>query len=299
MRYNYVASSSTFDTTFFPFPYTTADLNNGALTGSLGLTWLASAATQINLNGATGFRAPNIDDIGKVFESEPGSVVVPNPDLKPEYAYSAELGIIQRIGTAVRIDASAFYSIVTDALARRDFIFNGEDSIMYDGELSKVEAMQNVSEATSYGVQFALTVQILDDLSFKGNVTYIQGEENDDVTGEVVPLRHAPPLFAGAALIYTGENIKAELSVDHNSEVSNADLAPSEQAKTFIYAKDADGNPYSPAWTLLNLKASYQITEKFQVNAGIENILDNRYRPYSSGIVAPGRNFIVGLRSYF
>lgn len=299
LRYNYVASSSIFDTTFFPFPYTTADLANGALTGSLGMTWLASAATQINLNGATGFRAPNIDDIGKVFESEPGSVVVPNPDLKPEYAYSGELGIIQRIGSAVRIDASAFYSIVTDALARRDFTFNGEDSIMYDGELSKVEAMQNVSDATSYGVQLALTVQIVDDLSFKGNVTYIQGEENDDVTGEVVPLRHAPPFFAGAALIYTGENIKAELSVDHNSEVSNADLAPSEQAKTFIYAKDADGNPYSPAWTLLNLKASYQITEKFQLNAGIENILDSRYRPYSSGIVAPGRNFIVGLRSYF
>ena len=81
--------------------------------------------------------------------------------------------------------------------------------------------------------------------------------------------------------------------------MSNADIAPSEQAKTFIYAKDADGNPYSPAWTLLNLKASYQITEKFQLNAGIENILDSRYRPYSSGIVAPGRNFIVGLRSYF
>jgi hemoglobin/transferrin/lactoferrin receptor protein len=32
------------------------------------------------------------------------------------------------------------------------------------------------------------------------------------------------------------------------------------------------------------------------VNAGIENILDNRYRPYSSGIVAPGRNFIISLR---
>lgn len=299
LRYNYIASSSTFDTTFFPFPYMTADLTNGALTGSLGLTWLASVATQVNLNGATGFRAPNIDDIGKVFESEPGSVVVPNPDLKPEYAYSAELGIIQRIGTAIRIDASAFYSIVTDALARRDFTFNREDSIIYDGELSKVEAMQNVSEATSYGVQLALTVQIVDDLSFKGNVTYIQGEENDDVTGEVVPLRHAPPLFAGAALTYMGDGIKAELSVDHNSEISHDKLAPSEQAKIFIYAKDADGNPYSPAWTSLNLKASYQITEKIQLNAGIENILGERYRPYSSGIVAPGRNFIVGLRSYF
>jgi hemoglobin/transferrin/lactoferrin receptor protein len=32
------------------------------------------------------------------------------------------------------------------------------------------------------------------------------------------------------------------------------------------------------------------------VNTGVENILDYRYRPYSSGIVAPGRNFIVSFR---
>ena len=42
--------------------------------------------------GLLGFRAPNIDDIGKVFDSEPGSVVVPNVHLKPEYAYSSDLG---------------------------------------------------------------------------------------------------------------------------------------------------------------------------------------------------------------
>jgi hemoglobin/transferrin/lactoferrin receptor protein len=299
VRYNYVTSHSAFDTTFYPFPYTTADLANGAVTGSLGLTWLPSELTQLNLNGATGFRAPNIDDVGKVFESEPGNVLVPNPDLKPEYAYSAEFGIIQRIGTSIRIDASTFYSIVTDALARRDFTFNGQDSIMYDGELSQVQAMQNVSEATSYGVQLALTLQILNDLSLKGNITYIQGEENDDATGEVVPLRHAPPIFAGAALTYNGEGIKAEISVDHSAEVSYDDLAPSERSKTFIYAKDENGNPYSPAWTLVNLKGSYQLTDKIQINAGIENILDDRYRPYSSGIVAPGRNFILGVRTYF
>ena len=44
-------------------------------------------------NLSTAFRAPNIDDIGKVFDSEPGSVVVPNNDLKPEYAYGGELGL--------------------------------------------------------------------------------------------------------------------------------------------------------------------------------------------------------------
>ena len=37
----------------------------------------------------------------------------------------------------------------------------------------------------------------------------------------------------------------------------------------------------------------------FNVTAGLENITDQRYRPYSSGLVAPGRNFIVGVRAKF
>jgi hemoglobin/transferrin/lactoferrin receptor protein len=33
-----------------------------------------------------------------------------------------------------------------------------------------------------------------------------------------------------------------------------------------------------------------------QINAAIENILDVRYRPYSSGIASAGRNFVFSLR---
>ena len=40
--------------------------------------------TTIRTNFSTAFRAPNIDDIGKVFDSEPGNVIVPNENLKSE-----------------------------------------------------------------------------------------------------------------------------------------------------------------------------------------------------------------------
>jgi hemoglobin/transferrin/lactoferrin receptor protein len=35
------------------------------------------------------------------------------------------------------------------------------------------------------------------------------------------------------------------------------------------------------------------------VNVGIENITDQLYRSYSSGISSPGRNFIVSLNAQF
>jgi hemoglobin/transferrin/lactoferrin receptor protein len=85
----------------------------------------------------------------------------------------------------------------------------------------------------------------------------------------------------------------------YNGEISNANLAPTEQDKAYIYAEDANGNPFSPAWYTLNFKALYQVNENFMVSAGVENLTDQRYLPYSSGLVAPGRNFILSARIFF
>jgi hemoglobin/transferrin/lactoferrin receptor protein len=71
------------------------------------------------------------------------------------------------------------------------------------------------------------------------------------------------------------------------------DLAVEERGKTEIYAKDVDGNNYAPAWYTLNVKAMYSVGRRFSVSAGLENITDQRYRPYSSGVSGAGRNFVL------
>ena len=76
-------------------------------------------------------------------------------------------------------------------------------------------------------------------------------------------------------------------------------MAPSELEKPYLYATDDNGNPWSPGWFTLNFKFMYEILNKIEVTAGVENILDLRYRPYSSGIAAPGRNLITSLRVKF
>jgi len=43
----------------------------------------------------------------------------------------------------------------------------------------------------------------------------------------------------------------------------------------------------------------YVLTKTFSVNAGVENITDQRYRLYSSGISAPGRNYVLSFRADF
>jgi hemoglobin/transferrin/lactoferrin receptor protein len=48
---------------------------------------------------------------------------------------------------------------------------------------------------------------------------------------------------------------------------------------------------------MLGLKASLQITKNLMATTAWENFTNQRYRPYSSGIVAAGSNFIIGLRA--
>ena len=68
-----------------------------------------------------------------------------------------------------------------------------------------------------------------------------------------------------------------------------------EKEKTEIYALDADGNAYSPAWATVNLRASYAFAGGLSLNVTLDNITDRRYRPYSCGISAPGRNLTASV----
>jgi hemoglobin/transferrin/lactoferrin receptor protein len=295
LRYSYVFMDASFiDTTFYDFPYNEIKLNTGALNGSLGLVYRSATQWQVNTNFSSGFRAPNLDDIAKIFDSEPGNVIVPNADLKPEYAYNLDAGFVKKFGENIEVDFTAFYTFLIDAMVRRDFTFNGQDSIIYDGELSKVQALVNTGEAQIYGATATFFADFNKHFSFKTTYTYMKGEDGDGF-----PVRHVPPSFGSSSLFYNARKLKLEAYANYNGQISYEDLAPSEQDKPQMYATDENGNPYSPAWFTLNLKGSYQINEMLQVNLGFENILDKRYRPYSSGISAPGRNIIVALRAKF
>ncbi|HSF46119.1 MAG TPA: TonB-dependent receptor, partial [Chitinophagaceae bacterium] len=96
IRFSQNKLSATFDTTFIKFPYQKAELQQGLPTGSLGMVFRPKKSWQINANISTGYRMPNIDDMGKFFESAPGLITVPNPDLRSEYAWNFELGIAKR-----------------------------------------------------------------------------------------------------------------------------------------------------------------------------------------------------------
>ncbi len=296
LRYNQYKLDADFNNNleFYPFPFTNANINDGALTGSFGGVYRPGDRWLIKANFSTAFRSPNVDDIGKVFDSEPGAVTVPNPDLKAEYAYNLDLGVAKVISDVVKIDLTGYYTLLSNALVRRNFQLNGLDSILYDGEMSQVQAIQNAAKANVYGVQAGIEVKLKQGLMFMSDLNYQIGEEELD-DGTTSASRHAAPFFGVTRVRYSHDDLVLELNAMYQSERSFADLAEEERGKDEIYAKDINGNNFAPAWYTLNLKSSYRLTDNLRMSGGIENLTDQRYRPYSSGISGAGRNFVLSL----
>ena len=298
LRYNYILLYADFDTPYYDFPFTEADINTGALTGSAGINWQASNILGWRLNFSTAFRAPNIDDIGKIFDSEPGSVVVPNPDLKPEYAYNSEIAATLNFEDIVLFDFVGYMTFLEDALVRRDYSLDGQTEIMYQGELSNVQAIQNGGKAEIYGFEVGVEINFSKNVQLTSQYNITDGfQEEED--GSHVSVRHVAPQFGNTHLTWKLNKLKIDAFAEYNGEFSFEDLAPGEQNKPHLYALDENGNPYSPSWYTLNFGAQYQITKALQVNATLENITNQRYRTYSSGLAAPGLNFIVAVSYKF
>ena len=168
----------------------------------------------------------------------------------------------------------------------------------YQGEPSNVQAIQNAAKAYVYGFEGGLKVIFSPEVYLSSQLTITEGKEEQD-DGTNAPLRHASPLFGNSHLVWERDKLKLDLFGEYNGQFDYEDLAPSEQGKAYLYAIDSNGNPYSPSWYTINFTGQYEISANWQATASLENITDQRYRTYSSGIAAAGRNLILALRYSF
>lgn len=283
---------------FYPLSTESTQINNSAITGHLGAILNPNDKTQISIQASTAFRAPNVDDMGKIFDFGPNETVVPNPNLNAEYAYNLELNLNKQIFGFLKIETSVYHIWLENALVRRPMLVNGSDSLVINNEKKKIFAIQNASKATVYGFHFGFEIKLGKGFDLNSKVNYQRGREEMD-NGSISPSRHAAPTFGITSLNFKKGKVNLSLNAVYSAAVSHQNLNEEEKQKRFIYAKDAQGNSFSPSWVIYNFKAKVQLDPIFSVSAGVENLTDLRYRPYSSGIVAPGRNFVISAIAEF
>lgn len=280
------------DTTFFPFPFSEVTQSHLALNGNLGLVLKPGAGWRVSVLGSTGFRAPNVDDLGKVFESTPGNIVVPNPDLSPEYVWNGELSVGKSWQDKVHASVTAWYSLYQNAITTQKGSFNGADSVLYTGVLSQVTMNTNAGQAYIYGGSAVLAADFDEHFSFNTTVTYTYGRIQTDTVP--YPLDHIPPIFGRTGITLKLKKFRTEFFALYQGWKRLRDYN--------VIGEDnlSYATPYgTPAWMTLNVRASWQVHQHLSVQASLENILDQNYRVFASGLSAPGRNFMITLRSNF
>jgi len=296
IRYSNIMLKSVFQNkTFFPFPFDEVTQKSNAVNGNLGIVYMPCCDWRFTLMASRGFRAPNVDDLSKVFESVAGHVIVPNPNLEPEYTNNLDFSISKTINKQVTIGADAYYTWYNNAITTQKGTYNGLDSIMYEGELSEIFMNVNVAKAYLYGAGAFLNAQITENFSVTNTINYTFGRIKTDTTD--YPLDHIAPVFGKTSFNLNIKKFSGEFSVLYNgAKLSrNYNLVGEDNASTS--ADPIKG--YTPAWATLNIRSAYQLNKYLQLQFAIENILDENYRVFASGISSPGRNFIFTLRGKF
>ncbi|WP_372767731.1 TonB-dependent receptor plug domain-containing protein [Lutibacter sp.] len=279
------------DDTFITLPDMDIYTDNKAVSATAGYVYKPSANWQISTLVSSGFRSPNIDDIGKI-RYKNGQVTVPNIYLKPEYVYNSELGIMRYFNEKnFLVSANVYYTLLHNYIARGTFEMNGEKTLGYDGVMATTMANINNKNAYITGGTFSFQGTIANHFKSNGSVTYTKGRSYD----KKLPLSSIPPLFGNLEVSYnfnkfqTGLNYRfnaAKKLNDYNLEegIDNIEQTP------FIAET---GNYYgTPKWSTLNLNTNYQFSDKVSISFRIDNIFDVHFKEFASSISSPGRNYM-------
>jgi hemoglobin/transferrin/lactoferrin receptor protein len=286
------------DKTFFPFPFDEVTQNNFISSASAGVVYTPDN-WKVSLLTGTGFRAPNIDDLAKVFESvagsgeEPGILIIPNPDLKPEKTVNVDFSVMRLLGSLGRIEGTFFVTQLFDAIVTLPFSLDGSTTVAYNGAQAQVYANQNRSRGLIRGATFQFKADLDDFWSFSGSWNYTRG--TTELTGvnrqTRSPLDHIPPSFGRAAIQYNSRKVKGEFYSVFNGWKRLEDYSSSGE-DNLQYATSKG----MPSWVTFNLRTSFDFSKRILCQFGIDNIFDLQHRTFASGINAPGRNFFVTVR---
>ncbi len=282
------------DDTFITLPDMDIYSNNKAVSATVGYVYKPIVNWQINTLVSSGFRSPNIDDIGKI-RYKNGQVTVPNIYLKPEYVYNAELGLLRYFNEKrFLVSANAYYMLLHHYIARGKFKINGKNTLDYDGVTAITMANINNKNAYITGGTFSFQGTIFNHFKTNGSITYTKGKSYDTK----MPLSSIPPLFGNLEVSYSQNKFLTSLNYRFNatkklSEYNLVEGIDNIEQTPFV----AETNSYygTPKWSTLNLNTDYQFSEKVSISFRIDNIFDIHYKEFASSISAPGRNYVGSL----
>lgn len=281
------------DEAFYDFDNPEIHLENYAATATIGLIYKPATDWQLNSVLSTGFRSPNIDDVGKIREKS-GLLTVPNVDLEPEYIYNIEASLLKFFNQKnVQVGLNVYYNLLDNYITRDFYEINGKAISIYDGE--EVVTIANVNKDTAYIIGGTLSGrgQFDSNMYASGSLTYTKGKAYDTDR----PLSSIPPLFGDLEFGYDNNKFGAGLRWRFNGEkkledyniiegIDNLNQTPQNEQGLFVG---------TPRWSTLDFNFNYNFSNQVMLLLNLNNLFDTHYKEFASSISAPGRHLNIAL----
>jgi len=256
-------------------------INVGKLTGDLGWIYSLGEAWQLLANVGSGFRAPNISDLGTLGNRPGNRFNIPNTNLKEERVRQIDFGVRKRTEKnqfELMIYALQFDDRITSVLTG-DTTIDGRDIVQ----------SVNATESTIRGAEAGMQIELSDRLSLNAILNYTWGRETVG-TSEPQAADRIPPLVGELRLL---SDLSEQWSVQgwirsagSQDRLSNRDI------------RDVRISPAGSAgWAITGVKGRWSPNDVWTVDLTVDNIIDKRYRVHGSGIDAPGRNVSISFRA--
>ena len=288
-RIGYIRLHSDIDMNTLNLPYTTVDQKNITYSGVAGIVNNPTRNIKLAFNLASGFRAPNVDDLSKIFESAAGALIVPNADIKPEKTITGDLSVTLSDKDIFEFANTLYYTRLYDAIVTDRFNLNGQNTVIYEGQQSIILANQNLGKGTIIGYSTSIKARLFQPVHFYGTFNFTHGRIESE-KGEK-PLDHIPPLNGKVGFNFDSKWVKVDLFMLYSGKKDLKDYSDSGE-DNLQYA--APGG--TPAWQTYNLKTTITAIKYLKLYTGIENLFDIQYRTFASGINAPGKNIYFGAK---
>ncbi|GAB4028786.1 TonB-dependent receptor plug domain-containing protein [Spirosoma koreense] len=241
--------------TISPFPGN----NSGALNAQAGLFYSPSGQRQFSFTVAKKTRFATVKDR---YSYRMGAAI-PNPNLKAESALHLEAAFADQWSKYLSLQASAFYSRLTDAIQQ----VNNVQPNVYQ--------FQNTGLAQFYGGDVSLKIPVSPAFQAGVQYSYIHRENlsNPDLKFIDVP-DHKVFVYAQTQLL---RRVALVGSVEYDSDRYSTSYGT--QAARFMVA---------------NAKGSVRLQRYVSLEGGVNNLFDRNYA-LAEGFPEPGRNFFVNL----
>ena len=279
-----------YDTLFFN-QFDDLRISNSSITGSVGIVHRMNDLNKISFNLSSGFRSPNIDDIGKIRENA-GILSVPNMQLKPEYVYTIDFGW-SKFNKNFRTNLNIYYTVLNGSIGR-DYYEDEDSTILFDDEYVQTMANFNLGSSNIYGGNFDFKAKVFDNIVLDGSLTYTKGSSFKDI----LPMPSIPPIFGILKLKLLKEKYKFQLSYRFSGSKNPDSYSKGGEDgldETPLIISENGEKEYlgMPSWGVFQISSLFKtrfFKRPIDVKVVLDNIFDIHYREFASGISSSGRS---------